>query len=374
MLIANPSPDVYGSDLQMLESVSAMVDLGWAVVAVLPHDGPLVSLLESRGAQIRFESFPVLRRANASARGITAMLSEAGGSLRLIRRVIAAVGADVVYVNTVTLPWWLLAARLSRTPVICHVHEAEKQDRKVVRLALVAPLVLAKATIVISRVSLTAMCAELPLLRRRAHLVYNGVAGPLDEPSPPVPGADGRVTVCLIARLSPRKAPDVALDAVGILRRSGRDIRLLVCGTAFAGYEWFTDQLLRRSAEPDLAGTVEWLGYVAPIWPVLEQADIALAPSLREPFGNAVVEAQLALRPIIASAAEGHLETISDGVTGLLVPPSDPAALAAAILRLIDDPLLAAALAANGRASARQRFSTERYRQEVAAVVNSVLR
>ena len=82
---------------------------------------------------------------------------------------------------------------------------------------------------------------------------------------------------------------------------------------------------------PELAGRVRFSGYCSPIWPVLERADIVVAPSLQEPFGNVVVEAQLAGRPVVAAAAYGHLESITDVETGLLVPPGDAAALAEAV-------------------------------------------
>ena len=124
----------------------------------------------------------------------------------------------------------------------------------------------------------------------------------------------------------------------------------------------------------DLVGGVTFLGYASPIWPVLARADIAVAPSLREPFGNAVVEAQLARRPVVATSALGHTESISDGETGLLVPAENVDAMAAAIARLIDDADLAERLADAGRESARTRFSIERYRAEVAKLVASLAR
>ena len=66
VLIANPSPDVYGSDLQMLESVSAM-RAGGRVVVAMPNDGQLV-LGSATAAPSSFIDFPVLRRANQSLR------------------------------------------------------------------------------------------------------------------------------------------------------------------------------------------------------------------------------------------------------------------------------------------------------------------
>jgi glycosyltransferase involved in cell wall biosynthesis len=159
---------------------------------------------------------------------------------------------------------------------------------------------------------------------------------------------------------------------VGRLRQQGVPLELELAGSVFPGYEWYLDQLRERAAQDDLAGAVTFSGYCSPIWPALERADLAVAPSLREPFGNAVVEAQLALRPVVATAALGHLESITDGDTGLLVPAEDVEAMAKAIQRIVEDAELAAELAANARANALARFTTERYAAEVVRLVREL--
>jgi glycosyltransferase involved in cell wall biosynthesis len=370
VLIAHPSADVYGADLQLLESVSGLVEQGWRVAVAVPADGPLVPMLQARGAEVGFVGFPVLRRANTSAAGFAAMVLAAVLCLPRLLRVIARFRPAVVYVNTVTLPWWLLASRLARRPTICHLHEAESGDNRLVLKALFSPLRLANAVIVISRSTLDAMAAIEPDLRPKAKLIYNGVPQPPDEPQKALRTSPLRLVV--VGRLSPRKAPHLALDAVGRLRQRGYDLRIELTGTAFEGYEWYVRELEERAARPDLDGAVTLLGYTSPIWDVLARADIAVAPSLREPFGNAVVEAQLARRPVVATGALGHTESISDGETGLLVPSEDIEAMAAAIARLVDDPDLADRLAENGRRSAIEKFSTARYRREIAALVSDL--
>lgn len=370
VLIAHPSADVYGADLQLLESVSAMTERGWRVVVAVPGEGPLVARLEERGAEVGFVDFPVLRRANTSARGFASMAADAVLGLPRLVRVVRRFRPTVVYVNTVTLPWWLLAARIAGRPTVCHLHEAETGDNTLVLKALLSPLRLAHAVIVISRSTLDAMADVLPALRGRARLIYNGVPQPPEEPRPAARRPPFRAVV--VGRLSPRKAPHLALEAVGALRARGYEIELEVVGTAFEGYEWYVEQLRQRAAQPDLSGAISFVGYASPIWPVLAGADIAVAPSLREPFGNAVVEAQLARRPVVATAALGHTESISDAQTGLLVPAEDVAAMAAAIARLVDDPELANRLADAGRDSALRRFSISRYRTEIADLLESL--
>ena len=103
------------------------------------------------------------------------------------------------------------------------------------------------------------------------------------------------------------------------------------------------------------------------------RADVVLAPSLGESFGNAVVEGQLARRPVVATAVQGHLETVVDGRTGLLVPCEDAAALADAVARLLDDEDLAVTIANRGHESASKNFSSPRYHQQIRTTVEELI-
>ena len=363
VLIANPSPDVYGSDLQMLESLVALHEAGYRVVVTMPEDGALVPRIRERGGEVAFVDFPVLRRANQSLPSFLHLLWTVLACLPRLIRFIRRMRPGAVYVNTVTIPWWLLAARLCGVPTAGHLHEAETTDSRLVRWALVSPLRLAHAVIVISRSTLDAMLAADARLKPKANLIYNGVPQP---PEPPRPAS--RVTplrLVVVGRLSPRKAPHLALEATALLRGRGYELEVELAGSAFPGYEWYTEQLEQRAAQEDLAGAVVFAGYCSPIWDNLNRADIMVAPSLREPFGNAVVEAQYSLRPVVATAALGHTESIVDGVTGLLVPAEDVPAMADAIARLIDDPELAERLARKARSEAIRQFSVDRYRAEI---------
>ena len=91
-----------------------------------------------------------------------------------------------------------------------------------------------------------------------------------------------------------------------------------------------------------------------------------------EPFGRVIVEGMLAGRPVIAARAGGAPEIVSEGVTGWLVPPDDPAALAGAIARVIDDPSRAEAVAARGAAHARANFSRDAMLRGVAGAIETV--
>jgi glycosyltransferase involved in cell wall biosynthesis len=371
IVVANPFFDVYGSDLQMLESVRAFRGEGWRVVVFGSADGPLRTQLLDLGAEPRVLDYPVLKRGYNNPKGIASLAGAATAALPRMRRAIEQVGADLCYVNTVTLPWWLAAGRRRGCSVLCHVHEAEPDESRWVRRGMSLPLFLADAVAVNSTASLDALCGAAPRLRKRSHLVYNGVPGPDGSPEPSA--FAGPVRIVSVGRLAPRKGPDLALEAVGHLVARGYDVHLELCGTVVPGQEDFLRRLEQRAAQPDLAGRVTFSGYSSPVWPALAGADVFLAAARAEPFGNAVVEAQLALRPVVATAVQGHLETVRDGETGFHARTEDAASMADAVARLIDDPELARRLAARGRANALDHFSTDRYRTRLLSLVESLL-
>ncbi|WP_127842817.1 glycosyltransferase family 4 protein [Actinomyces wuliandei] len=370
ILVAHPSPDLYGSDLQLVETVRALLGAGHTVKVALPTDGPLRPVLRAAGAQVAVTPFTVLRKALLTAGGLTSLGLHAAVETDRLRRLVRTSGADLVLTNTVTLPWWPLAGRAAGLPVLAHVHEAESTQHRVIRSGLNAPLLAASRIVVNSSAARDALLSVLPRLASRTTVVHNGVAGP---PEPLVPlrrrEANSPLHVVMVGRLSPRKGVDVVLEAVALLRRGGTDASLTVCGSVFPGYEWYEEELRRRAAQPDLAGQVRFLGYVHPTWPVLETADVVTVPSRAEPFGNTAVEAMHAGRPLVASRVQGLAEVVTDGVTGLLVPPEEPAALAQALGDLAAHPGKAALLARQAAEDAAARFSVEGYRATMVGIV-----
>src|SRR6185312_16562479 len=91
-----------------------------------PQDGPLSGPLRATGADVAIVPTVVLRKAFMSPLGLLRLVAATASTLPAMLRAIRRSRPDVVYVNTVTIPLWLMAARLMRKPVMCHVHEAEE--------------------------------------------------------------------------------------------------------------------------------------------------------------------------------------------------------------------------------------------------------
>lgn len=366
VLMAHPSPDLYGSDRVLLGSVSGLVAAGWRVVVTVPGPGPLVAELERSGAEVAICPVPVLRKAALRPRGSIALAREvvAGtvGGMRLLRRLRPA----VVYVNTLTIPWWFVLARLAGRPIVGHVHEAEDWAPPV-RWALITPLRLARTVIANSRYTRRVLAAQDPRVAARTVVVANPVPAPA-EVGPPASHVAGRLGY--VGRLAPRKGVDVAIRALALLRAGGREVTLDLVGAVFPGYEWYESELRDLVAELGLTPAVTFHGFRPDAAAYLPCFDAVLVPSrLPESFGNVAVEAALAARPVVVTDLGGLPEAVT-GLTAVgVVPAEDPRALADGVERLVADWPATREAAVAGATLLRARHDPDRYGERVAALV-----
>jgi glycosyltransferase involved in cell wall biosynthesis len=161
------------------------------------------------------------------------------------------------------------------------------------------------------------------------------------------PSADGLFRIGFIGRLDPIKRIGDLIRAVGALDR----VRLDLFGE---GQERPT--LEHLIAQLHLADRISLHGAIAHPADALRQIDLLVLPSQAEGFGLVLIEAMAAGIPIVATDVPGIRDVVQDGVNGLLVPPANPPALAAAIQRLREDPRLRDTLVRQAAAHVQHRF------------------
>lgn len=365
ILVAAPSAELYGSDRMVIESVKGLVSAGARVTVTTPVDGPLLDRVRAAGAEVVSLPVPVLRKSALRPLGAMRLATETVRTLPGLIRATRKYGRDGIYVNTLTVPSWLMAARLGRVRSTCHVHEAEASAPGWIRRMLNLPLLLADDVLVNSRFSARVLNDSLSRMAPTTCLVPNGVDGP-PVVVPAREQLDSPVRLLFLGRLSPRKGPDVAVDAARILADRGVDVQLTLLGGVFEGYEWFERQLRSRAgSDPD--GRIEFAGYNSDIWPWLAKTDIVLVPStVDEPFGNTAVEAILATRPLVVSDTSGLREAADGYEAAVSFSPGDPVALADAVEKVIANWAQFSVAVERDRSAASARHSPDRFRQTVA--------
>lgn len=169
--------------------------------------------------------------------------------------------------------------------------------------------------------------------------------------------------VGVVGRLETEKGHPTLFQAWPAVLAAEPDAHLMVIGEGSR-----IDALRELAAGLGIAERVVFTGRRDDIPAVTKSFDVAVLPSYREAQGLTILEAMALRRPVVASRVGGIPEMVEDGVTGLLVPPADPPALAAAIVRLLRDHQLADILARNGHELVRERFRVEQMVDAVAAL------
>lgn len=119
---------------------------------------------------------------------------------------------------------------------------------------------------------------------------------------------------------------------------------------------------------------IRFLGSRADVPDLLRAADLFVHPSHQEGFSNAILEAMAAGLPVVACDVGGNPEAVVDGVTGRLVPPQDPMALAAAMAEILADPGKGKSMGEAGRRRATEQFSLDRMVGEIEELYESLRR
>lgn len=184
--------------------------------------------------------------------------------------------------------------------------------------------------------------------------------------------ANSPVLIGTVGHLAPIKGFDIFLRAAKLIFTHRHDVRFVIIGEDKSTHMEHRRSLENLIAELGLSDIVNMPGWQDDMPAVLSSLDLFVSAARSEPFGLAIVEAMAAGLPVVATASEGAVEIIEDGITGKLVPPNDPEALAEAI-NLLADPLECSRLGRNAQLAARERYSLARMASDTERVYREVL-
>ena len=281
-------------------------------------------------------------------RGTVAPIAPWPVGIRLARQAFERFSPDLVHVHEPFTPSASMWATLAATvPVVATFHAW--LDRA--RIYEVAGPVLRPvarrltASIAVSQAAAAFVDRAVPGLE--PVVIANGVPVSRFAEAPRLEWSLGR-RIAWAHRLDPQKGFPVVVEAFRRLALERTDLLLSVGGDG-------ADRVAVEGLPSSVRGRISMFGRVGhdEVPSLLAGADVAVAAATgQESFGIALVEAMAAGVPVVATDIEGYREVVTDGVDGLLVAPGDPAALAAAIARVLDDEGLARRLGAAGRDTA----------------------
>ena len=274
----------------------------------------------------------------------------------LLARLVRTLRADVVHTHLVHADLYGgLAAKLRGTMLVSTKHNDDPFRTGAFRFVERRLASLADRIVAISESLRRFTVEQVGVPAAKVETIHYG----LDEPPAPwgsnppddVP-ANARI-VLSTSRLARQKGIDVAVRALSLLPE---DVVLVVLGEGPERAQLEAPRVHLPGRVPDVAA---WL----------RRASVYVQPSRWEGFGLGVLEAMISGLPVVATNVSSLPELVADGETGVLVPPDDPAALAAAIERALASPHMGAA----GRERALREFSVEKMADRTAALYGNLL-
>jgi glycosyltransferase involved in cell wall biosynthesis len=287
---------------------------------------------------------------------------------------------DVALIHTNSLRahlYGLLAARLAGVPAVPYLHDLCQDGW--VRQGLVSLFGFGAERIIVNSRAVQATFDDAPRCRDKVELIYP----PLDEGFGPANSPEGvqaefslegcYPVVGLVAHFHPMKRPEDLIRAAPQVLAEFPTARFLIVGGTHAAPPGYFESLMQLVAELGLRERVVFTGFRHDMVGFYTAFDMLVLTSLGEPFGKALIEAMASETPVIGTALAGPLEIIQDGLTGLLIPPCDPAAVADAILDLACHPERAKAMGQAGREWVQDRFAIQKYTADIEDLFETVL-
>ncbi len=362
----------YGADRQLALLASGLDPARYRPLVVLAMDGELREDLQAAGVEVLVRPLAVLRRAAMSPAGLAriggAVARDAGGLARLAR----ARGAALIHTNTSVTLGGAAAARVARIPHVWHMREIyagfERFWPVYRRLLLTADRLpcVSEAT--------RAQLGGDP----RGVVLHDGLGvAPARAPRAGARAALGLppdAFVCaILGRISTWKGQDVLIRALAQLGEGDETIAL-VAGDPWQGEERRLAQLRELAASLGVGERVRFAGFRPDVDNVYGAADVVAVPSTQpDPLPNSALEAAAAGCCVVAADHGGLPEIVRDGVSGRLVTPGDPGALARALAALRDDPAQRERLGAAAATDVRERFAPALLLERAQALYDDVL-
>ena len=324
--------ELYGSDRCFIDSVAALRE-AWPqaeIEVVLPREGPIAAPLRALASRVSIEPLFILRR-----RGLLKLIASAPFRLpiALARAIRRMRGADLVYINTMMVADYLLAARFFAAKTIAHVHEIPDG----LKLAVFRRLLNWTRAETLFNSKATRAAYVLPDTRPQ-HVVYNGIAAP-EAVSGDYDGTRP-LRLLMLGRINRIKGQDLLIEALALLPREiAQRLRVRIVGETFENDHVRDEALHKAVRDAGLESIVCFEPFQTDPAPLYRWADSVVVPSrLPEALGRVAIEAMAHRRPPLVARIGGLPEIVEDRVSGWIVAPNDAPALAHTLSEAVTKP------------------------------------
>mgnify|MGYP003287712633 CR=1 FL=1 len=362
-----------------------IVDWGYQPVVVLPEearDALGTDAIDDAATYI----LPLARvQRSRSLGGQARFFARSAASTYQLARIVRSERASLVHVNEILDVYGATAARLAGVPCLCHLRADLSGAPSAVQALLPRMMAALSTEIVAVSASADEHTFRNPgIATKKVSVVHD----PGPDPSIFHPGVDGRsvreelglagdpLLVVLVAKLGRRKGHEVLIRAAPRVIASFPTARFLLVGGALEGahHRSYVEGLKRLPAQLGVERSVTFLGYRPDVPAIMAAADVVThCSTYPDPFPGVVLQGMAMAKAVVASDLGGPREQIEDHVSGFLVRPDDPSALADAICSLLQAPAWRASLGGEAAVRVRSLFSAESFNRRLSEIYQRLI-
>lgn len=385
ILFVHSSDEMYGADRILLQLVENLDRNEFRPIIIIPtdvpYDGLLTNALQSRDIDVRHWKTAILRRKYFTVFGMLLYFARFLHTTYYLSRLIRHERVAIVHSNTISVIPGAVAALLTRTPHVWHVHEIIVKPRSLWKATAWLVPRLSRRVVAVSRATRDHLCVGNSLNIEKAIVIYNGIVTERFEKS----AGSGKVVrsdwgiapnmvlIGMVARVSFWKGQLHFLAAARLVADRFPDTYFAMVGGVAPGQEDLLKEVKQRIVELNLQDCVVVSDFRTDIPAVLDAFDVFVLPSIQpDPFPTVVLEAMAASKPVIANAHGGSVEMVAHDETGYLVNPEIPEMLAEAICALITTPEKRRQMGSFGRKRLYDMFSLVAFMDNWQAVYRDV--
>jgi glycosyltransferase involved in cell wall biosynthesis len=365
ILYAHNNADLYGSSRSLMRLLKTLDRSRFHPLVVLPETGLLKDALEAQGVEVVVHpGLSVISRPVFHSWRLILFFFKFPLSVLFLWRMIRRRHVDLVHTNNGVVLSPALAAWLARVPHVWHARDWFQEFRSFWPVYAAYMQRFSNKIIAISH----AVASQFPS-RKNVVVIHNGFS--LAEFQVPVDrlrdefrkqhGLGDTLVVGCVGRIKMvRKGQEILVQATALLKQRGVFIKALIVGAPapIPGNEIHLIRLKEMAVELQIQDRVVFAGELTDTRPAYAAMDIFTLTSVQpEPLGGVISEAMCMGLPVIATNVGGPPDLVVEGVTGFLVPPGDPKALADAIEKLARDPALRQSMGRAGVERIRTDFS-----------------
>ena len=334
ILLVHSSNDLYGASKILITIIEILIKSGHSVHLILPEDGPLNKHKSLINVNLSIINVGVFRKKYLNFFGLLNRLIFIIKSTFQIKKIINKHDIDLVYTNTSTIVSPALAAQLTKTPSIFHIHEIPVGSNLYTKFLTKIFNLFSEKIIAVSN-STRDFWIKKGVVHNKIMVINNGFNFDFSSIKKAV---NDKVVFTSISRIIPYKGHLFLIELFNKILKERKDVILQIVGDTLPYYENYLNKLKSKVKGYKIEKNIIFLGHRNDIKSILHQSDFFIhSPITPDPFPTVIFEAIESKTPVVFSDNGGASEILNQSQNGLLIDYNDIKKSTQLILKYIDD-------------------------------------